>query len=170
MTRPLWHNLPCVPTLSALFAACPNGWAEITLTNHPGNPTADPPQDADSSVEIGRVYGVEHSDLYLLDDLAYELNGDPPIGLPRDCTVLVRFSHGAPACMICKQTKAEGDSWTCSKPGCDGVYMVPVKAELAWGRDETIPHFIGADAPEYEPDVVIEHKMRGMFNGIEWVR
>ena len=24
-----WQNLPCAPTLPALFAACPHGWAEI---------------------------------------------------------------------------------------------------------------------------------------------
>ena len=144
-----WHNLPCLPTLPALFAACPHGWAELTLVSHAGNPTSDPPQDADNSVELGRVYGVEHSDLYLIDDLAYEISGDPPIGLPSDCTVPVRFTHGASACMICKQVKADGDDWACSKPGCDGVYMVTVKSELTWGPDKAIPYFTSEDAPVY---------------------
>jgi len=144
-----WKNLPCAPTLPALFAACPHGWAEINITSHPGNPTADPPQDADSSIEVGRVYGVEESDLYLAHDLAADLHGDPPHGLPSDCTALVRFTYGKQACIECGKLKGEDQDWICSKPGCSGPYMTPVKAELTWGPDKSIPHFIGEDAPEY---------------------
>jgi hypothetical protein len=50
-----WQNLPCAPTLPALFAACPHGWAEIEFTYQRGDPTADPPQDADCSLEVRRL-------------------------------------------------------------------------------------------------------------------
>lgn len=144
-----WHNLPCAPTLPALFAACPQGWAEITMTGHAGNPTSDPPQDADTSIEVGRVYGVEDSDLYLVHDLARDIYRPPPRGIAGDCTMLVRVSHGEHACFVCGQAKGDDAGWTCSRPGCDGTYMVPVRAELTWGPDKTIPHFIGEDAPVY---------------------
>lgn len=144
-----WHNLPCAPNLPALFAACPHGWAEISITSHAGSPTSDPPQDADTSVEVGRIYGVEESDLHLAHDLASELCGEPAYGLPSDCTVLARFTSGPQACIECGKLKGDDADWNCSAPGCGGMYMVPIKAELTWGPDKTIPHWIGEDAPEY---------------------
>lgn len=52
-----WHNTPCAPTLAAFSNACPHGWAEIRFTYYGGNPTADPPQDADCSNDVGRLWG-----------------------------------------------------------------------------------------------------------------
>ena len=64
-----WHNTPCAPTLAAFSEACPLGWAELAFTYYGGNRSADPPQDADFTVAVARILGVDDSDLPGLIDV-----------------------------------------------------------------------------------------------------
>ena len=100
-----WQNLPCAPTLPALFAACPHGWAEIEFTYQAGNPTADPPQDADCSLEVRCLWGIENSDEPALVDLLEDLQ-EPPLGMPmRDCILLARMEHHIGPCNVCERER-----------------------------------------------------------------
>lgn len=155
-----WQNLPCAPTLPALFAACPHGWAEIEFTYTSGNPTADPPQDADCSIGFGRVWGVSHDDLRggsgrppVLDhDVLLDLR-EPPLGVPhQDFALLARVVHRAGPCNMCgRQRRPEETGWFCYSGDwtddtveCPGAFPFEVKLETSWGVDSKPAVFVGA--------------------------
>ncbi len=148
-----WHNTPCAPTLAALSEACPLGWAELAFAYHAGNRTADPPQDADCTVAVARIWGVDDSDLPGLVDVLDDLRGEPPIGVPSvDFTLLARFDHGAGPCNTCGRTrKPDEASWACAGddeeefgPGvCGGVFLFESRLEVCWGPEHTPVYFLG---------------------------
>jgi len=165
-----WQNLPCAPTLPALFAACPHGWAEIEFTYHAGNPTSDPPQDADCSIGFGRVWGIDHEDLRggpcrppVLDhDVLLDLR-EPPLGVPhRDFVLLARVVHRAGPCNMCgRQRRADEEAWSCFSgtwtegddddllsPSCPGAFPFEAVLETCWGDHGKPVVFVGA-APVY---------------------
>jgi len=160
-----WQNLPCTPTLPALFAACPHGWAEIEFTYTSGRPTADPPQDADCSLEVRRLWGIENSDEPALVDLLEELR-EPPLGMPkRDCILLARMEHHARPCNMCgRQRRADESQWFCfagdwdAEPlSCPGTFALEVKLRASWGVDGKPAVFVGA-TPAYGLAAALDHK------------
>jgi len=161
-----WQNLPCAPTLPALFAACPHGWAEIEFTYQAGNPTADPPQDADCSIGFGRVWGIDHEDLRggpcrppVLDhDVLLDLC-EPPLGVPhRDFVLLARVVHRAGPCNMCGRKRGPDEQgWSCfagdwdAEPlSCPGTFPFECTLETSWGVDGKPVMFVGA-TPVYKP-------------------
>lgn len=171
-----WKNIPCSPTLPALFKACPNGWAEIEFTYSPGAPTADPPQDADVSIAVGRTRGIEWDDMLggpcrasyqdllgaLLDDLR-----EPPLGVPsQDFVLLVRMVHGAGPCNTCGRERGPAEtSWWCvqTQPdsasdwvGCTGCFPFVPRLETNWGIDGKPVVCVGE--VRYGLAAAIEHK------------
>lgn len=168
-----WQNLPCAPTLPALFAACPHGWAEIEFTYQAGNPTADPPQDADCSIGFGRVWGVDHEDLRggpcrppVLDhDVLLDLR-EPPLGVPhRDFVLLARVIHRAGPCNMCgRKRRPDEQGWSCfagdwdAEPlACPGTFPFECVLETCWGVDGKPVVFIGA-MPIYGLAAALDHK------------
>lgn len=142
-----WQNLPCSPTLPVLFAACPHGWAEIEFTYTSGRPTADPPQDADCSLEVRRLWGIENSDEPALVDLLEDLQ-EPPLGMPmRDCILLARMEHRAGACNMCgRQRGPDEQGWSCftgdwdaAPLSCPGAFPFEAVLRPAWGVDGKRP-------------------------------
>ena len=147
-----WQNLPCAPTLPALFAACPHGWAEIEFTYHAGNPTADPPRDADSSLEVRRLWGIENTDEPALVDLLEDLQ-EPPLGMPhRDCILLARMEHHAGSCGTCMREPDDehrpGDP--CPRGECGGEFIIEPRLTACWGVDGKPVVYVGG-APVYKP-------------------
>jgi hypothetical protein len=146
-----WHNTPCAPTLAAFSEACPKGWAEIEFTCYAGNPTADPPQDADCSIQIRRLWGIENSDEPALADLLDDLR-EPPLAIPTvDFTLLARMVHRAGPCNTCGRTRKPDDSWACAGddeenfgPGvCPGMFPFESRLEVCWGPEHTPVYFLG---------------------------
>jgi len=149
-----WHNLPCAPTLAALSEACPHGWAEIRFTYHGGQSTADPPQDADCSIEVGRLWGVENNDEPALVDLLDDLR-EPPLGIPSvDFTLLARMVHRVGPCNTCGRVRAAGDDgWFCwpdweapaPEPDtrCVGAFIFETFLEACWGPESKPVYFVG---------------------------
>ena len=153
-----WNNLPCAPTLASL---CPDGWVEVEYTHHAGNPTADPPQDADVTIGWRRMWGVEDSNL---DEMRTAIAGldlvEPPIGLPsRDLTMLVRVEAGAGPCNTCGRRRVDSkEGWQCSKVpdsedwpdgACTGVFTYEVHAQTCWGPGNQ-PVYFDDGEPVYE--------------------
>ena len=141
-----WQNLPCAPTLPALFAACPHGWAEIEFTYQRGNPTADPPQDADCSLEVRRLWGIENADEPALVDLLEDL-GEPPLGMPhRDCILLARMEHHAGPCGTCMREPDDehrpGDP--CPRGECGGEFTTEPRLRACWGDRGKPVVFVGS--------------------------
>lgn len=154
-----WQNLPCAPTLPALFAACPHGWAEIEFTYHAGNPTADPPQDADYSMEVRRLWGIENVDEPALVDLLEDLQ-EPPLGMPhRDCILLARMEHRAGPCGICMRgPEAESHPGApCMRDGCMGEFTTEPRLRASWGVDGRPVVFVGTTA-EYGLAAALKNK------------
>lgn len=156
-----WKNLPCAPTLPALFAACPHGWAELVVTDYAGSLTSDPPQDASRGIEIGRVYGVENSDLSAVVDLIMDIDEDGiPVGYPRgDCVLLVRIDHGSERCSECDRPRPEDHRGPLCHPGysqdggCSGSFIVATTASALWGEGGKAVYCDGNEAPAYmNPD------------------
>lgn len=145
-----WQNLPCAPTLPALFAACPHGWAEIEFTYQAGNPTADPPQDADCSLEVRRLWGIENSDEPALVDLLEDLQ-EPPLGMPmRDCILLARMEHHIGPCNVCERERRPDepqDQLDCVPEGQPGG--------VCWGKFTTVPRLRASWGVDGKPVVVI---------------
>jgi hypothetical protein len=151
-----WQNLPCAPTLPALFAACPHGWAEIEFTYHAGNPTADPPQDADFSLEVRRLWGIENTDEPALVDLLDDLQ-EPPLGMPKsDCTLLARVVHSAGPCNTCGRQRGRDEAgWSCFSgtwtegdesllsPSCPGAFPFEPRLVACWGVDGKPVVYVG---------------------------
>lgn len=149
-----WHNLPCPPTIPALLTACPHGFAELTVAHHAGNPTADPPQEADTSVEIDRLWGVDMPDIGLIEGLATAIVGGE-VDMPRvDCTLLVRVDHGRDVCSECGRAKTDDDKdWRCDSReayACDGVFVTPIEVSANWGPDGAVVYFEGDGPAKYE--------------------
>ncbi len=163
-----WQNLPCAPTLPALFAACPHGWVEIEFTYQRGNPTADPPEDADCSIGFGRVWGIDHDDLcggpgrptVLAREVVRDLQ-EQPLGMPRrgrDCTLLARVVHRAGPCNTCGRQRGPDEAqWSCFSgtwtegeddsllsPSCPGAFPFECALETCWGVDGKLVVFVGA--------------------------
>ena len=148
-----WQNLPCAPTLPALFAACPHGWAEIEFTYQRGNPTADPPEDADCSLEVRRLWGIENADEPALVDLLEDL-GEPPLGIPhRDCILLARMEHHAGPCGICMREPDDEHrpSDPCPRGEFGGEFTTDPRLTACWGVDGKPVVFVGA-TPVYGLD------------------
>ncbi|MEK9900270.1 MAG: hypothetical protein VW516_05910 [Rhodospirillaceae bacterium] len=149
-----WHNTPCPPTLAALSEACPHGWAEIQFNYHAGNATADPPQDADCSIWIRRLWGVDNSDEPALADLLDDLR-EPPMGVPAtDFTLLARMVHFVEPCNTCgRQRAADDEGWWCwpnwgdgtdpPDDACPGAFPAGSRLEVCWGPDKALVYFLG---------------------------
>lgn len=169
-----WHNLPCAPTLPALFAACPNGWVELVVSNHNGSPTADPPQDASRGIEIGRMYGVENSDVGAVVDLMADIDEDGmPVGYPRgDCVLLVRIDHNSERCGECDRPRPEDHRGPLCHPGysqdggCSGSFIAVTTASALWGEGGKAVYCDGNDAPAYLSGDASDLDVRGAMEDL----
>ena len=140
-----WQNIPCPPAIAAISAVCPLGWVEVVFEFHPGNLASDPPQDADCSQRLGRVWGVDGSDLDDIMDQHGRVLAETPPGTPSsDYVLLLRVEHVAAPCNTCGRTRSEDDTgWSCTTPdgdkwpedACTGVFPLAVTLCVGWGID-----------------------------------
>lgn len=156
-----WHNLPCAPTLHAIATACPRGWIELSVQHVTGNSGfgGGDPQEPDTVIHDGRIWGVEKTDTADVEKLLKALWMDDELytlarGVPDGGTILARIEQ---APLRCNQCNGPCDEKTmcCSKyrendddPGCVGLAIIEIALVTTWGTDRK-PVYTTAKDPDY---------------------
>lgn len=159
-----WHNLPCPPTLAAIAAACPRGWIELAVTHHAGNSgfSGGDPQEPDTVIHDGRMWGIEKTDLGDVEHILRDLWMDGDLhtlakGIPSGATVLARIEEAPLVCntcgangnvrtMLCETAKGEVDGeWV----GCTGLLIIRLALVTTWGKGGQPVYWTGEGSPDY---------------------
>jgi hypothetical protein len=160
-----WHNLPCPPTLAAIAAACPRGWIELDVTHYSGNSGVGggDPQEPDTTIHEGRLWGVDKTDIDDVEKIMRELWMDGDLyelarGMRSNGVLLARVEQAPLVCNTCGGP-CDAETMTCRKTpkddaepragDCWGLAILALCLVTTWGEGGKPVCWTGEGPPDY---------------------
>lgn len=128
--------------LNVLASSCPNGWVELLVEHFPGDsgPAGGTPQDPDSSIHVGRAWGLTADDFAGVDAALETLLQEDVEGfyalarkVPHRGRILMRIVPRSVKCPSCKHVVDVTPKLNCSGLAncheCLASFIAPVGLE-----------------------------------------